>query len=102
MLRRCPSCGKRLKFFDVLRPAFGDRDACVVCSSCDAIISKPFRNYIWIPILIGLPLGLVIDDMAELLGFGCNGVLCEIGMFAVVLSVFVAMLYAFIPLQKVN
>ncbi len=84
--RKCPVCGNKLSFIDVLKPAFQAIGKPIVCSHCNHTISESWSRYSWLPAL-GMGLGLLMSGWTALV--------------ALLVSAIIIM-YLFIPLKRID
>lgn len=84
--RKCPVCGKKLSFVDILKPAFQAKGNSIVCPHCNHTISEPWSKYSWLPIF-GMGLGLLASGW---------------GALAILLISTVIIMCLFVPLKRVD
>ena len=84
--RKCPVCGKKLSFVDVLKPAFQAGGNAIVCPHCKHIVSESWSKYSWLPIL-GMGLGILTPGWAALV---------------ILLITSIVVMYLFVPLKRVD
>jgi len=85
LTRRCPVCGEKLSFSDVMRPAFKSKGEAVQCPHCQSVVSEPWSKYSWLP-MMGLGIGLLVPGWLSLL---------------FVLIAAIILMYLLVPLKKI-
>ena len=60
--RRCPCCNADIGLWTILKPGCTAEAGPVECPACGRVISRPWRNYLWLPIA-GVGIGLGLDQV---------------------------------------
>lgn len=95
--KKCPYCGKKISLWNIAKPGLSKNAGAVKCQSCSKIISKPWKDFIWI-LPLGFFMGIMIDRVITTLCSCPFYMVIAIDLFFVFLAGIILLL--FFPLSK--